>query len=147
MINRCKPTPALVNARKKLTLLCSKDMDANALALRAIPLIAQFSTQSWLCTGLYCQDPKSENWHYVHERSIKEPVVRSAGVFRRFLTNASSHPTTWTHLLESSSSLTIWCSPWCYPVLSCHCCSVSISGVQSPSRPKENTSMTYYRQI
>ena len=100
MINRCKPTPALVNARKKLTLAILERHGRERLGLEGyFPDRSIFNTVL-LRTGLYCQDQKSERWHYVHERSIKEPGLRSVwGVFRRFLTTPSSHPTTFDTLI------------------------------------------------
>ena len=92
MINRCRPTPALVNARKKLTMAILERHGRERLGLEGyFPDRSIFNTVL-LRTGLYRRDTKSGGWHYAHERSIKEPGLRSVwGILRRFLTTPSTH--------------------------------------------------------
>jgi len=101
MINRKKPTPALVNARKKLTMAILERHGRERLGLDGFfPDRSMFNTVL-LHTGLYAKDESSERWSYVHERSLKDPGLKFVwGELRRFLTEPSDQPKSFEKLIH-----------------------------------------------
>lgn len=102
MINRKKPTPALVNARKKLTMAILERHGRERLGLDGFfPDRSMFNTVL-LHTGLYAKDDASGRWSYVHEQSLKDPGLRHVwGGLRRFLTEPSDQPKSFEKLIDS----------------------------------------------
>jgi hypothetical protein len=102
MINRKKPTPALVNARKKLTMAILERHGRERLGLEGFfPDRAMFNTVL-LHTGLYARDTVSDRWCYVHERSLRDPGLKAVwGELRRFLTEPSDRPKSLERLLDT----------------------------------------------
>lgn len=101
MINRKKPTPALVNARKKLTMAILERHGRESLGLDGFfPDRSMFNTVL-LHTGLYVKDSASDRWSYVHERSLKDPGLKFVwGELRRFLTEPSDRPKSLESLID-----------------------------------------------
>ena len=102
MINRKKPTPALVNARKKLTMAILERHGRERLGLDGFfPDRSIFNTVL-LHTGLYAKDNASDRWSYVHESSIKDPGLKFVwGELRRFFTEPSNRPKSFEKLISS----------------------------------------------
>jgi hypothetical protein len=102
MINRKKPTPALVNARKKLTMAILERHGRERLGLDGFfPDRSMFNTVL-LHTGLYAKDDTSQRWSYVHERSLKDPGLKFVwGELRNFLTVPSGRPKSFEKLIDS----------------------------------------------
>lgn len=105
MINRRKPSPALVNARKKLTMAILERHGRERLGLEGFfPDRSMFNTVL-LHTGLYRKDATADRWSYVHEKSIKDPGMKAVwGAFRKFLTESSDRPTTFRELFDRLQS-------------------------------------------
>ncbi|TWT50978.1 hypothetical protein Pla22_37220 [Rubripirellula amarantea] len=105
MINRRKPSPALVNARKKLTMAILERHGRERLGLEGFfPDRSMFNTVL-LHTGLYRKDEASDRWSYVHENSLKDPGMKAVwGAFRKFLTESSDRPTTFQALFARLQS-------------------------------------------
>jgi hypothetical protein len=105
MINRRKPSPALVNARKKLTMAILERHGRERLGLEGFfPDRSMFNTVL-LHTGLYRQDKSSDRWNYVHERSLTDPGMQAIwGRLRKFLTEPSESPTTFKSLIDELQS-------------------------------------------
>lgn len=105
MINRRKPSPALVNARKKLTMAILERHGRERLGLEGFfPDRSMFNTVL-LHTGLYIKEKKSERWSYAHEQSLADPGMKAVwGAFRKFLTEPSDRPTTFKSLFDQLQS-------------------------------------------
>jgi hypothetical protein len=118
MINRKKPTPALVNARKKLTMAILERHGRESLGLDGFfPDRSMFNTVL-LHTGLYVKDKSSDRWNYVHERSLKDPGLKFVwGEFRRFLTEPSDRPKSFANLIDSLLSPPIGLRMGVIPIL------------------------------
>jgi hypothetical protein len=118
MINRKKPTPALVNARKKLTMAILERHGRERLGLDGFfPDRSMFNTVL-LHTGLYAKDNASDRWSYVHERSLKDPGLKFVwGELRRFLTEPSDRPKSFERLIDSLLSPPIGLRMGVVPIL------------------------------
>lgn len=118
MINRRKPTPALVNARKKLTMAILERHGRERLGLEGFfPDRSIFNTVL-LHTGLYTKDLASDRWSYVHEKSIKDPGLRTVwGELRRFLTEPAGRPKNFGTLVDTLVSPPIGLRMGVMPVL------------------------------
>jgi hypothetical protein len=118
MINRKKPTPALVNARKKLTMAILERHGRERLGLDGFfPDRSMFNTVL-LNTGLYTKDTTSERWSYVHEQAIKDPGLKYVwGQMRRFLTEPSDRPKSFSKLIDSLLSPPIGIRMGVIPIL------------------------------
>jgi len=105
MINRRKPSPALVNARKKLTMAILERHGRERLGLEGFfPDRSMFNTVL-LHTGLYRKENESDRWNYAHERSVQDPGMRDVwGAFRKFLTEPSDRPATFKSLFDELQS-------------------------------------------
>ncbi|MCP4887986.1 MAG: hypothetical protein GY904_15380 [Planctomycetaceae bacterium] len=105
MINRRKPSPALVNARKKLTMAILERHGRERLGLEGFfPDRSMFNTVL-LHTGLYRKDNASDRWSYVHEKTLKDLGMRAVwGAFRKFLTESSDRPATFKALFDQLQS-------------------------------------------
>lgn len=100
MINRRKPSPALVNSRKKLTMAVLERHGREQLGIEGFfPDKSMFNTVL-LHTGLYRQDSRSGRWGYAHSSKIKDPGMKALWrELQEFLTTPTERPRTFQELL------------------------------------------------
>lgn len=105
MINRKKPSPALVNSRKKLTLAILERHGREQLGIEGyFPDRSMFNTVL-LQTGLYRKDSRSERWGYAHYSKIRDPGLRAVWQeFQVFLTQPSDRSISFRQLLDRLQS-------------------------------------------
>lgn len=92
MIVRHKPTPTLVNSRKKLLLGILERSGQEMLGIEGNPPEASMFRTVLLHTGLYYTD-KGEGWKYALPDRVKEPGLQKVwSKIQQFFTDSSEEP-------------------------------------------------------
>ena len=92
MIVRHKPTPTLVNSRKKLLLGILERLGQEMLGIEGNPPEASMFRTILLHTGLYYTD-KGEGWKYALPDQVKEPGLQKVwSKIQQFFTDSSEEP-------------------------------------------------------
>ena len=92
MIVRHKPTPTLVNSRKKLLLGILERSGQEMLGIDGNPPEASMFRTILLHTGLYYTD-KGEGWKYALPDQVKEPELQKVwSKIQQFFTDSSEEP-------------------------------------------------------
>ena len=92
MIVRHKPTPTLVNSRKKLLLGILERSGQEMLGIEGNPPEASMFRTILLHTGLYYTD-KGEGWKYALPNQVEDPGLQKVwGKVQKFFTDSSEKP-------------------------------------------------------
>lgn len=105
LINRKKPSPALVNSRKKLEMAILERHGRPQLGIEGFFPDKSMFNSILMHTGLYRQDRNSERWGYAHASKLKDPGLKAIWqLFQQFLTTPSDRPTSFSKLFEELQS-------------------------------------------
>jgi len=105
LINRKKPSPALVNSRKKLELAILERHGRKQLGIEGYFPDRSMFNSVLLHTGLYRQDGNTDRWGYAHASKIKDPGLRAVWqLFQQFLTKPSERSSSFLELFAKLQS-------------------------------------------
>ena len=105
LINRKKPSPALVNSRKKLEMAILERHGRPQLGIEGFFPDKSMFNSILLHTGLYRQERNSERWGYAHASTLKDPGLKAVWqIFQQFLTTPSDKPTSFSKLFYKLQS-------------------------------------------